>query len=182
MAFKIGDKVQVKNSSDIFSVHSTVPDKGTVFAVDGESVDVIFDDWCGGHDGDANDGSVNHYYVDSRHVESIDPIATSVLPVEAHARKNIPLASGVLDYFPSALIEVAKVSKAGNDQHNPGEPLHWAQDKSTDHADTLMRHFVERGTVDTDGQRHSAKLAWRALALLQMELQNEGYPKARGAK
>lgn len=105
-----------------------------------------------------------------------------LLPHDPKERKGIPLASGVLDYFPSALIEVAKVSKAGNDQHNPGEPLHWAQEKSTDHADTLLRHLFERGSFDTDGQRHSAKLAWRALALLQMELQNEGYPKARGAK
>lgn len=107
---------------------------------------------------------------------------TTLLPQDATERKKIPLASGVFDYFPSALIEVAKVSFEGNQQHNPGEPLHWSQEKSTDHADTLLRHFAERGTRDTDGQRHSAKVAWRALAMLQMELQNEGYPKPRGAK
>ena len=106
----------------------------------------------------------------------------SLLPTDAKERKQIPLASGVLDYFTSALIEVAKVSFAGNQQHNPGEPLHWSQEKSTDHADTLLRHFVARGTLDVDGQRHSAKVAWRALAMLQMELQNDGYPKARGAR
>lgn len=104
-----------------------------------------------------------------------------LLPHEATKRKEIPLASGVLDYFPAALMEVAKVSFKGNQQHNPGEPLHWAQEKSTDHADTMLRHFAERGTIDSDGTRHSAKMAWRALALLQMELQAEGYPKARGA-
>jgi hypothetical protein len=105
-----------------------------------------------------------------------------VLPSSPEERKKIPLASGVLDYFTSALIEVAKVSQAGNDQHNPGETLHWARGKSMDHADTLLRHFVERGSFDTDGMRHSAKLAWRALALLQMELEAEGAPIARGAK
>ena len=88
----------------------------------------------------------------------------------------------MLDYFTSALIEVAKVSFEGNKQHNPGEPLHWARGKSTDQADTLLRHFVERGTLDTDGVRHSAKMAWRALALLQLELEAAGAPLARGAK
>ena len=108
--------------------------------------------------------------------------STSLLPTEAAKRKAIPLATGLFDYFSSALIEIAKVSYAGNEQHNPGQPLHWARGKSMDHSDTLQRHFAERGTVDTDGHRHSAKMAWRALALLQMELEEAGYPKARGAK
>jgi hypothetical protein len=51
-----------------------------------------------------------------------------------------------------------------------------------DHADTMMRHFLERGTVDTDGVRHSAKMAWRALALLQVEMEAAGAPLARGAR
>lgn len=88
-------------------------------------------------------------------------------------RKAIPIATGVVDYFPKALAEVAKVSRAGNDQHNPGQPLHWDRSKSTDHADSLMRHFLERGELDLDGMRHSAKVAWRALAILQEELENE---------
>ena len=104
-----------------------------------------------------------------------------LLPTEAAERKKIPLASGVLDYFTSALIEVAKVSQAGNDQHNPGMPIHWARGKSGDHANTMLRHFVERGTLDTDGVRHAAKMCWRALAILQMELEAEGAPLARGA-
>jgi hypothetical protein len=89
---------------------------------------------------------------------------------EAEQRKEHPMATGVLDYFPYALYEVAKVSKKGNDQHNPGEPLHWAKGKSTDHADSLLRHLKDRGTRDTDGERHSAKVAWRALAMLEMEI------------
>src|ERR1035437_9133795 len=104
-----------------------------------------------------------------------------LLPKDAKERKKIPLASGVLDYFTSALIEVAKISQAGNDQHNPGEPLHWSRGKSTAHADTMMRHVVDRGKFDTDGQRHSAKAAWRLLALLQEELEAAGAPLARGA-
>lgn len=99
------------------------------------------------------------------------PARVSV-PTEAKDRKAIPLASGVLDYFPLALIEVAKTSKAGNDQHNPGQPLHWAKHLSTDHADCILRHLMDRGTVDSDGILHTAKVAWRALALLQTELEN----------
>jgi hypothetical protein len=104
-----------------------------------------------------------------------------LLPKDAKERKKIPLASGVLDYFTSALIEVAKVSQAGNDQHNPGEPLHWARGKSMDHPDTMIRHFSERGTLDTDGQRHSAKMCWRALAILQEEMEAAGAPISRGS-
>jgi len=85
------------------------------------------------------------------------------------ARKNTPLASGVLDYFPDALAEVAQVSRVGNEQHNPGQPLHWARGKSSQHADSLLRHLIDRGGRDEDGVRHSAKVAWRALALLQEE-------------
>lgn len=96
-----------------------------------------------------------------------------LLPTDPQERKGIPITTGVLDYFPLAIAEVAKCSKAGNDQHNPGQPLHWAKGKSTDHADCIPRHLIDRGTFDTDGIRHSAKLAWRALALLQIELENE---------
>lgn len=92
------------------------------------------------------------------------------LPTSALERKALPIATGVLDYFPKALAEVARVSKAGNDQHNPGQPLHWDKSKSKDEADALVRHLLERGGIDTDGMRHSAKVAWRALALLEREL------------
>jgi hypothetical protein len=95
------------------------------------------------------------------------------LPADPKARKNLPITRGVLDYFPDAIAAVADVSRLGNEQHNPGQPLHWAREKSTDHADCIARHLIERGSVDVDGARHSAKLAWRALALLQTELEQE---------
>jgi hypothetical protein len=90
---------------------------------------------------------------------------------DAKERKGIPLATGVIDYFPDALAAIAALSRVGNDQHNPGQPLHWDRTKSTDHADCLMRHFLDRGTPDDDGVGHSVKVAWRALALLQVELE-----------
>lgn len=94
-----------------------------------------------------------------------------MLPTDPQERKGIPIATGVLDYFPLALAEVAKVSVQGNKQHNPGQPLHWNRSKSTDFSDTIVRHLIERGSIDSDGMRHSAKLAWRSLALLQIELE-----------
>lgn len=100
-----------------------------------------------------------------------ETLPRDVLPAGAGERKTYPIASGVLDYFPDAIAAIAHLSWKGNDQHNPGEPLHWAREKSPDHADTLMRHFVDRGKVDTDGIRHSTKVAWRALASLQLELE-----------
>lgn len=95
------------------------------------------------------------------------------LPKDPKARKSYPVGTGVLDYFPDALVEVAHVSWTGNEQHNPGQELHWDRTKSQDEADALIRHFLERGTRDTDGMRHSAKMAWRALALLQKEIESE---------
>ncbi len=89
----------------------------------------------------------------------------------ATERKQRPIYSGALRYFPLALMEVAHASYVGNEQHNPGAPLHWDRSKSTDEADALVRHLLQAGEIDTDGVRHSAKVAWRALALLEKELE-----------
>ena len=94
-----------------------------------------------------------------------------MLPTEAQARKDVPIFSGVLRYFPDALAAVAELSRIGNEQHNPGKPLHWDRSKSGDELDALTRHLMEAGTIDTDGVRHSAKVAWRALANLQKEIE-----------
>jgi len=88
-------------------------------------------------------------------------------------RKQRPIYSGVLKYFPNALMEVAYTSWIGNEQHNPGTELHWDKEKSKDEADALVRHLLQAGELDTDGVRHSAKVAWRALALLERELEND---------
>lgn len=101
------------------------------------------------------------------------PTRASTLPETAHERKQYPVASGVLDYFPDAIVAIAHLSHVGNAQHNPGKALHWDRSKSTDEADTMLRHFLQRGTRDADGIRHSAKMAWRALALLQKEIEAE---------
>ncbi len=107
----------------------------------------------------------------------IGPTRASTFPEDAKGRKQRPVASGVMDYFPDAIVAVAQVSWAGNEQHNPGTPLHWARNKSSDEADAMMRHFLQRGSVDDDGIRHSAKMVWRALALLQKEIEAAQSPR-----
>ena len=108
----------------------------------------------------------------------------TILPTGDKERKDLPIYSGVLAYFPAAIAYVAKISKAGNDKHNPGQPLHWARGKSMDQEDTIARHLIEIGTIDPNsGLRHSGMLAWRALANLQLELEREeGAPLSRGSR
>lgn len=99
-------------------------------------------------------------------------------------RKAIPVWTGCVRYFPSALLEVAKVSKAGNDQHNPGQPLHWAQGKSMNQTDTCMRHQLDADACEGTPEEipHLAQAAWRLLARLQLACQREGAPLAPGAR
>lgn len=110
------------------------------------------------------------------------PLYEHHIPAMAATRKAQPVTTGVLDYFPDAFLAVAHLSKVGNDQHNPGEPLHWARGKSNDHPDCLARHLLERGALDVDGVRHSAKVAWRALAILQLELEAAGEASISAAR
>ena len=108
-------------------------------------------------------------------------LTNDYIPQDSERRKTAPMATGLLDYFPAALFAVAAHSHASNEKHNPGQPVHWARDKSSDHADCIARHLVERGGFDNEGRRHSAALAWRALALLQTELEREGAMPGRAS-
>lgn len=96
----------------------------------------------------------------------------NILPTDPKARKEVPVASGFMDYFPDAIIAVARLSMKANNRHNPGEPLHWSKHKSTDHADCLERHFLQRGQHDAEwDESHTVEMAWRAMALLQIEIE-----------
>ena len=100
----------------------------------------------------------------------------AILPTSNTDRKALPVWDGTFGYFPDALIEVARVSKLGNDQHNPGEPLRWAREKSTDQFNTAIRHILDHTTgtpKDTDDSWHLAKAAWRILAALQLAIEKE---------
>ena len=92
---------------------------------------------------------------------------------DKHAqRKGQPIFSGCLKYFPDALLAIGECSRIANEQHNAGEPMHWSREKSADHPDALLRHLIDAGTMDDDNILHSTKVAWRALAMLQLELEN----------
>jgi len=125
------------------------------------------------------------------------------LPTDTAERKQIPLFSGCLAYFPAALAGVARHSKVGNDKHNPGEPLHHARGKSMDHEDCILRHLTDLADMLARRQRRGNELAatarndelftkpildeanalaWRALALSQkLHEQYGGAPLAPGA-
>lgn len=90
------------------------------------------------------------------------------LPIDPKARKALPIFDVLQKYFPDAWQGVVEVAVAGNEQHNPGEPLHWAKGKSTDHPNCILRHLLEFEAMDSDGCLHVDKVAWRALALAQM--------------
>ena len=97
---------------------------------------------------------------------------------EAQRRKQIPIYSGLLKYFPLAIEAVAHLSFVGNEQHHPGTPLHWDMNKSSDEPDALMRHLTDEAKfengllpeTDTDEILHLTKVAWRGLANLERKL------------
>ena len=104
-----------------------------------------------------------------------------MIPTDSKERKDAPVWSGFCLYFPQAMLEVAKLSKLGNDKHNPGEPLNWSKDKSFDHGDCIVRHQLEAEKIDPDtGLLHAAAVAWRAMAQLEILLEkadaNTGTP------
>jgi len=112
----------------------------------------------------------------NKSVNDIEVEAEVVKPTDKAAdRKATPVFSGVLKYFPNALKEVSKCSKAGNDQHHPDKPLHWDMEKSKDEYDALTRHLIDHtiNPIDDDGMLHLTKVAWRALAGLERYLTNK---------
>lgn len=105
-----------------------------------------------------------------------------MLPKNYKARKSLPMYTFLTKYFPDAIIELVKVSVAGNVQHNPGQPMHWARGTSTDQMETAVRHIFDHGmgntyddeppevlaTIGDQGTMHLAKAAWRLLAEIQL--------------
>lgn len=116
------------------------------------------------------------------------------LPTDSAGRKNYPIFSGCLRYFPAALAGVSKTSKLGNDKHNPGEEMHHARGKSPDHGDCIIRHLIDtedlkaallRGDSNLTPQdvlNEANQMVWRALAFSQELHEKFGSPLAPGAK
>jgi hypothetical protein len=95
-------------------------------------------------------------------------------------RKEVKLWDFMFHYFPRAWLEVARVAMVGNNQHNPGEPMHWAPGKSPDQLNSAFRHIWDYGTgeeFDEDGCSHLAKAIWRLMAQLQLDIEKHDGPE-----
>lgn len=109
-------------------------------------------------------------------------MAELTLPTDSSVRKTFPMWSGLLAYFPSALARVSHHSFEGNQKHNPGKPLQHARNKSTDHADCIVRHLLDAHELSGEERlTELAALCWRSLALLQEEAEKQGAPIAPAA-
>lgn len=190
--FKVGDRIRVKR--EVFEQRGstfwtggdaiiTKIAKGSPISIEAESIDKEF------YTGLFSEKEIELVPEEIGTVK----VESWLLPQDAADRKTYPIGTGVLNYFPSALLQISKVSYLGNQQHNPGEPLHHARGKSKDHYDTIIRHLMEafisedqnktfRLNKDTDGSYHLAKACWRVLAYFQEALEREGAPLAPGAK
>lgn len=105
-----------------------------------------------------------------------DAIIANEKKDEAQRRKQCPVYSGVLRYFPNALMEVAHCSWLGSQQHQPGEPMRWDRDKSGDELDAHIRHLMDMDDLlekDSDGSYHLAKAIWRLCAIMEKELEKK---------
>jgi len=103
--------------------------------------------------------------------QPLPPFRGNQLPEDDALRGQYPMADGCLDYFPNALAEVSRISFEGNQKHNPGHPMHWAREKSTDHRNKIIRHTVDSRDDTEAAIEHAAQAAWRALALLQEKIE-----------
>lgn len=183
MKFNIGDRVRYVGKE------IGVETIGVVQAMSGPLYGVRFEGWTEGHGLWRGNQATDSWWCWSAELEAAGPLApvgeaTSGmrLPSDSAERKKIPIVGGVLNYFPDAIIAVARISQKGNDKHNPGQPLHWSRDKSTDHIECIARHLVDYDKLDEDGEYHIDHLIWRACALSQLMKEANGAPKAPGAK
>lgn len=117
------------------------------------------------------------------------------LPTDSARRKEFPVLSGFIKYFPAAIAGVANTSKLGNDKHNPGQELHHDRSKSMDHGDCIVRHLMDVEDLIAAAKKHPNKsayeqeilleassLVWRALAYSQELHEKYGAPLAPSAK
>ena len=94
-----------------------------------------------------------------------------MLPTDSKARKEIPLWTFISTYFPKTFVAMAKLSYLANEKHNPGEPMHWAREKSTDHKDCIARHLLDEERLDEFGIPEAVAAAWRACANAELVLE-----------
>ncbi len=91
-------------------------------------------------------------------------------------RKDYPVLTGALMYFPYAFAELARLSARANEQHNPGEPIHWDYSKSIGDGNETLRHLMDScgpNPVDAEGVYHDVKVLWRAAETVERRIRRE---------
>lgn len=99
-------------------------------------------------------------------------MTVKALPTDSAKRKEFPVYSGFVAYFPNAMAQVAHLSYLGNQKHHKDKPLHWDQSKSTDEKDCEMRHMIDAMQAESHDEMvlELASKAWRAMADLERYL------------
>lgn len=126
-----------------------------------------------------------------RLVEAWQQPGARSLPSDSEFRKEIPIDSAHHQYFPAAIVAIAAWSRAANEKHNPGQPVHWARGKSVDQNDCIARHSLDLNDAAAAERRGDDTLAamleestcraWRANAELQLLCERIGAPLAPAA-
>lgn len=94
------------------------------------------------------------------------------LPQNSKLRKEIPLFTFLSEYFPDVFVAMASLSFKANEKHNPGQPMHWSREKSADHKDCAIRHFLDEEHIDpATGWPEAVAAAWRACANAQLVIE-----------
>ena len=87
-----------------------------------------------------------------------------------------PVQQGVLDYFPLALLELAKVSHIGASKYS-WEGWRSVPNGITRYGNAMVRHLLQKqieGEYDFEtGCLHDAQVAWNALAVLELKLKEQ---------
>lgn len=91
-----------------------------------------------------------------------------MLTTDPDKRKKLPIVTGVLDLFPDAIQAISNLSYEYCEKADD-----WKSVSTDEHANCLVRHIMDRGCHDEDGFLHDVKVAWRALALLQVRLEED---------
>ena len=91
-----------------------------------------------------------------------------------HDAGKPPVWRGVLNYFPRALLEVAKVSQMGYDKYGAWGGWLKVPEAGDRYEDAKARHLLYRAmgqlTDDESDLFHQAHEAWNALATLELML------------
>lgn len=106
--------------------------------------------------------------------EAIDAWRSVVGKMTDAERKALPIGDALL-YFPLAFMAFAEVCKIANEQHNPGQSMHWARGKSKDQLNTNIRHIFDDALGlekdPADGCWMLAKSLFRVGAALEIKME-----------